>query len=217
MKTFSIKEAIYVGWDKVWKNLGVVVFAVLISFVIGMLFGFIGGMFEENSMPEFGITILSTLVNIFLSIGIMKIYFKVHDGVPTSVSEIFSHANLFWKYLGTSILMMILIGLGLILFIIPGIYLAIRFSFANLLVVDKEVGPLEALKQSSELTVGIKGQIILFLLALAGINILGFLALGIGLLITTPLSAIATIHVYRSLLGAKTAASQFEQTPVATI
>jgi uncharacterized membrane protein len=88
---------------------------------------------------------------------------------------------------------------GLILLIVPGIYLGLKYQFFSYLIVDKELGVLDSLKESSQITQGVKWQLFGFSLALIGINILGALAFGIGLLVTIPLTVVAHVFVYRKL------------------
>ena len=88
---------------------------------------------------------------------------------------------------------------GLILFIVPGIIIGIKLQFASYLVVDKNMGVVDALNKSSEMTKGIKMNLFLFGILLFLINVLGFLALIVGLLVTIPLSMVATAYVYRKL------------------
>ncbi|MEA3324508.1 MAG: hypothetical protein U9Q37_05135 [Euryarchaeota archaeon] len=45
---------------------------------------------------------------------------------------------------------------GLILLTIPGIIWAIKFQFFDYLIVDKGLGPIDALEKSSEITRGVK-------------------------------------------------------------
>lgn len=59
----------------------------------------------------------------------------------------------FFPAIGTTILLNIAVGLGILLFIIPGIYLTVAFSFAMLLVV-RGSGPIESLRHSRELVRG---------------------------------------------------------------
>src|SRR5687768_2976209 len=56
--------------------------------------------------------------------------------------------------LGQSVVMSILIVVGLILLIVPGIILAYRFFFAPYVLVDQNVGIFEALKRSRQLVKG---------------------------------------------------------------
>ena len=63
------------------------------------------------------------------------------------------------------------------------------------------MGPIEALKKSSQITKGVKLDLLVFSFLLTGINILGVLAFGIGLILTIPTTIIATAFVYRKLLS----------------
>ncbi len=78
------------------------------------------------------------------------------------------------------------------------IYLAIRYSMARLIVLEGS-DILETLPRSSKLTLNIKWRLVLFALALVALNIVGLLALVVGLLITIPVSLLAYIHVYLKL------------------
>ena len=93
-----------------------------------------------------------------------------------------------------------MVAVGLILLIIPGIYLAIKYQFFSFLIVDKNMGIMESFKKSEEMTQGVKMNLLLFSLALAGINILGALVFLVGLIVTIPTTVMATVYVYRKLL-----------------
>lgn len=79
------------------------------------------------------------------------------------------------------------------------IYMSIRLMFAEYAVIDKKKGPIEAVKESFRISQGSWWKIFLFGLTLAGINILGALALLVGLLVSIPVSSLALVHAYRVL------------------
>ena len=106
---------------------------------------------------------------------------------------------MFVSFFLAGLLMGILVLGGLILLVIPGIYVAIKLQFTPILVADKGLGPVGAVKASWELTKGKWFKLFVFDLLVAGINILGAIALGVGLLFTIPLSAIAFVYLYRKL------------------
>jgi uncharacterized membrane protein len=83
--------------------------------------------------------------------------------------------------------------------IVPGIIIAMGLAFVPYLVVERGLGPVEALKESWRLTKGHKMQIFLLVLALVGINILGLMALVVGVFVTFPLTLLAFAHAYRTL------------------
>jgi uncharacterized membrane protein len=89
----------------------------------------------------------------------------------------------------------------LLLLIIPGIFFGIRLKYATYLVIDKNLGPLEAIKGSWKITRGNVWNLFFLSILLGLINLLGLLCLVIGLFITVPLSMLATAFVYRKLLS----------------
>lgn len=196
MKTFSIKESIRGGWE-IWKgNKMVLTLMTLLMFFVGMLPN-PGG----NGVVLVVIAIILDLLSIFIGMGYIKSLLLIERGEKVEFREIFRHARYFWRYLIVSILYGLLVGLGLILLIVPGIYFALKYSFAPILVLDKDTKIMEAFSQSGMLTVGVKWKLLGFYIVAALVSLLGFLALGVGALIATPVVGLAAIHVYKKLLN----------------
>ena len=120
-------------------------------------------------------------------------------------TDIFKEYKLFWKFLGLSILYPLTVLLGLILLIIPGIIWIVRFSFSPLILVDTKMGPIASMKESWAITRGNFWKLVLFWIVVALVNFAGFLLLGVGLLVTVPLTTLASIYIYRELSKAKAA------------
>ena len=102
-------------------------------------------------------------------------------------------------YLIGSLLLSVLVGVGMALLVAPGVYIAVRYQFMPYLIVDRGMKPVEAFKAAGALTRGSWMNLFLFLLCLVGINFLGTIPLGLGLLITVPVAFIAHARVYRDL------------------
>jgi len=81
----------------------------------------------------------------------------------------------------------------------PAIIWSIKYGFFALVIVDKELGPIDALKESAFITDGAKWELAIFSGVLLGFNLLGLIAFGIGILITIPVSIISHVVVYRRL------------------
>lgn len=79
---------------------------------------------------------------------------------------------------------------GVFLLIVPGINGALNSVFLVTLV-DKGLGPIEALKQSSVITKGVMRDLFLFWLLVSAINFVGLLAFFVGLFVTIPIIMIA--------------------------
>ena len=101
-----------------------------------------------------------------------------------------------FNYIICSLLCGFVVVCGLILLIVPGVLWAAKYCFATFLIVDKGADPLSAMRRSAELTRPVRGQLITLGLALIGVNLLGAMALGIGLFITLPMSLMALFQAY---------------------
>lgn len=102
-------------------------------------------------------------------------------------------------YIVGTFLLFSLVSVGLALLVVPGVYVAIRFQFTPYLIVDRGMGPIEAFKAAWSMTRGLGLELFLFLLSIVGLNILGAVPLGLGLLITVPVVFLAHAMVYRDL------------------
>ena len=85
--------------------------------------------------------------------------------------------------------------------IVPGIIFTLMFLFTTFIVVDRELGPIEAMKDSHRITRGHKWPLLGFLVLLMLINLAGLMALVVGLLVTIPVTSLAFTHAYRVLGG----------------
>jgi uncharacterized membrane protein len=190
---FSTKESIKYGWHKAKENMEVVLFSTLLILAVGSLTG--------TKLFLFGL--MAVIFSIIIRIGYTKIFLRIHDGESPKFTEIFQEYRTFWRYLGTCILTLLSVIGGLILLIIPGIFWAIRFSFASIIIVDTKIGPVAAMKESYAITKGQFWHILGFWIVIGLFNLLGLILFGVGLLITVPVSALASIYVYRELSKAK--------------
>ncbi len=202
-KKFSKKEAIRFGWFTTKSNL---VFLSSVA-VISLLVSFLPALFEEllkEKAPtiSFIIYYIGTVVlGGVLEMGFTKISLKFYDKQEASFSDLFSCLHLLSKYIIGYILYIALIIIGLVLLIIPGIIWAMKYYFFVYFIVDKGLGPVQALKRSSAITKNAKWDLFLFNLLLVGIVLLGVLALGIGIFVALPTIMLATAFVYRKLLA----------------
>ncbi len=199
-KRFSKNEAISFGWNIFRDNFR---FLILI-FLIFLLFAFVPDIIGSKTIEastSLGVLFYSLgyFLTIVMTIGIMKISLKFYDSEKPEISDLFSHYKLFINYFLASFLYALIVFAGLILLIVPGIVFGLKYYFFDYYVVDKGCGPIEALKRSAQITKGNKWNLFLFILLVLGINILGMIFLFVGLLVTIPVTALATAFVYRKL------------------
>jgi len=80
----------------------------------------------------------------------------------------------------------VLTFVGLILCILPGLAVMFFTMFWGYFVVDKNMGPMDAIKASVDLVKNNVGAVIIFLLLSWVVTFVGFIALCVGLLVALP-------------------------------
>ena len=128
---------------------------------------------------------------------------RIRQGKKIEISDFFRSLDKFVPLLILHLLISLLVVLGLMLLILPGIYLAISYLFAHFFVWFYDREPYQAIGLSRKVVSGNFGQILLLLLVLAGINLLGFMALGIGILLTMPYSFCVVYAAFDDIIGIK--------------
>ena len=137
-----------------------------------------------------------------LSLGFYKSMLDTLDGEKPRIETLFNNRKptLILHYILGSIIIGVGFLVGLIFFIIPGIYLAIRFQFYTYVLLEQEeCDCMKALSTSWTMT---EGHVInLFALGLLSffIVIAGVLAFLIGVLVAIPVSIIMHALAYRIL------------------
>lgn len=200
MEDFSIGEVIGYGWNKVKEQKWFWPGVALITFVISGIGSEASKRMGENSGGAILINLVMMVINIIIGIGVIKLALKQIDGQKLEYSELFANAKYFPNYFAASLIIGLITFVGFLLLIIPGIYWAIKYSFATYLIVDKNMSISEAMKKSGEMTKGKKMNLFVLGICYLGVIILGALVIGIGLLWAMPVVWISMAYVYRKLL-----------------
>ncbi len=151
---------------------------------------------------SFLVSIVAGVIGVFVRIIWLEAQLIVVDGKKPTYALVLSSVSsgmLYLKLLGTYLITQLILVVGFVLLIIPGIFFAVRLQFVYYAVVDKGMGPFKALGYSWEITRGHWWDLLLFNIASLGVNLLGFLALLVGLFASVPTTRIAHTHVYREL------------------
>lgn len=201
-KTFREALALY---RKNWYYILAII--ALIAFV-----GFIPLMFGGTSYDEYTgelisnysplLSFISWLATTYLGVGFLRYLLDLIDGKEVSMKDIFYGVDSIEHFafvILSSILVSILVFAGLIVFIIPAIIIGLGLMFTKFYMAENRGDAVEAIKASWAMTKGYKWKLLLLVLVIAFFNILGFIALGLGLLVTIPTSTIILLMVYRKL------------------
>lgn len=197
---FSIKESLKQGLDKFKVHMQLSLLTTLLMLAVGSMAGD-----EKDGVGMFFVGLAFIVFAIILRMGYTKIFLRIYDGETPKFVDIFKEYPAFWRYLGVSILTPLAVMGGLILLIVPGIIWAVRFSFAPIIVIDTDSGPIVSMKESYAITKGYFWKLLGFWVVIILLNILGLVAFVVGLLATVPISTLAAIYVYRHLTQQKAA------------
>jgi uncharacterized membrane protein len=183
MNTISIRSALRTGWytfsRRPWYLLGVTLaFTVICMLTVG------NAAFTALAYIAFG--------------GYLAMLLAFYRGQPIVFDDMFSLDQRWISFAFLGVIKTALIFLGLIAFLVPGIYLAVRWIFAEFLVIDKGMRPLEALRESSKMTAGVRGKLFLFTIVSIVLILLGLVALIIGAFVASVVVTFALIAMYEA-------------------
>lgn len=221
----GITECISRAFDLTKRYFGIVFAAWVIYFAISMGVGFVQAFIEgmvgvatTNSNPFgtgsdpsmnnvspvqiavqlFG-NLISHAISIFLTLGLTRFGLNLLGGKPAEIGQIFGEGNIFLRGFLASLLYGLIVILGTIALIVPGIYFALKYSQYQAAIVDKNMGIWESFQHSAAITRNNMWALLGLGILCALINLAGLLALCLGLLFTVPLTWLAWLLAYRWL------------------
>ncbi len=162
----------------------------------------------EGEVPGFGSFILGfgvqTVLNILvypLIAGVFLYAATVAARRPVSFGIFFSCYPKTLPIFGLTVLSTLLMTIGMLLLLIPGIYLSVAYIFALPLLVEKDLGIWEALESSRKALTHCWFRFFGFLIVLWLVTMVGMIPMGIGLIWTGPFAIIAFGVAYRQIFG----------------
>ncbi len=218
----AVGDVVREAWGRVSGNKGTLWIGMLIylgvSFIIGLVLGLLlGGDAPPPStevalqMPTPGASLadlLTTLLTLPLTVGLILLGVSIACGGSPAPTSLFSWYDRLLKLVLTYLLMSVLIMVGFLLLVLPGIYLAVSYQLALPLVADKGLGIWEALETSRK-TVTHRWFTFFGLNLVGGLAIAGsLLLLGIPLIWILPAFLIGFGIMYRNALGVESATLQ---------
>ncbi len=193
------------------------VILILVMLAFGALLGGGGVLLASGDGVSGGI-----ISSLMLQVVIMAIMYPFMAGIimlgihrsvelPLSYTSVFGYFAYTLPLLGVAVLMSILITLGFLLLIIPGIYLSLAYMFAVPLVVEKNLGVWEAMETSRKAVTTHWFKLFFLFLLMGLILLISALPLGIGLIWTCPMMLAMTGVMYREIFGVEVEESFVEE------
>ncbi len=205
----SVGSFIRFGWETFKKRPWFLILATILYMTLIWVSGLIATVIAQLIAATAGAGVaglasffISLALGMLVGMGWIAFFIKAHDDIASAKLSDLWHPRKFWSYVGVSILFGIIVLIGFILLIVPGFIALTAFMFAPYFVIDKGLGPIEALKASARITKGNRLRVLGLIAAVALVSLLGAIAFLIGLLVAIPLAAIGNLEAYRRLSAA---------------
>ena len=136
-----------------------------------------------------------------LSAGFIFVARRLDKGEEVIIDHFFEGFKHFVPLLLLTIVSGILIFIGFIAFIIPGIYLTVAYAFSIFFVIFGGMDFWDAMEASRKVTGKQWLGVLVLVLVLGILNFLGALAFGVGMFFTIPISFCALYAAYDDIVG----------------
>ncbi|NNG96557.1 hypothetical protein HLA97_04725 [Gordonia araii NBRC 100433] len=208
------------AFNKFGKNVGPLILATLIfGLIAGVVYGIFYGLafaMADKDTSAYGATTISFGIGSIL-VGIVGLLvflvvlgyiaasywhgiLQITDGQQVTLGSFFQPRNV-GNVIIASLLMGIIVSIGYVLCILPGLAAAIFLFFTTVAVVDRNLSGPEGLTTSFNLVKENFGPAILTWLVVGVITFVGSLLCGVGMLVAAPVAALLTAYAWRSLTG----------------
>ena len=164
---------------------------------LGVMFLILG---LAGAVPYLGPCISLVLSGTFM-VGIYRAILGMLAGRPPTIEMMFSGFDRFGQAFVASLVYSLLVGIGFVFCIVPGVFLAIMWMFISPILAETDLDFWPAMEASANLTKGYRWE--LFCLALASIPVLllGLLCCCIGVVVAQAVVITAFALAYRFLQG----------------
>jgi hypothetical protein len=187
----EIGNCISRGWKLVKSDFWLLVGASAVAMVI------ISGGF----IPLVGLILTGPMMG-----GLYALYLKKIRGQSASLGNAFTGFSVaFGSLLGAYLVSGLLTFLGVLLCLVPGIYLGISWMFALPLVIDKKMGFWQAMELSRKVITKHWWSMFGFVIVTALLGLLGLLACCVGVFVAAATSVAALMYAYEDIFGAQRA------------
>ena len=210
---FSATDAIGYGWKAFTANIGPLVLIGLVLAVASFLSNWLSRGFDSWLLTFTG-WILGTFISLVIGLGLIRAALAILDGGRPSVDQLVSTKDI-GPYIIASLLVAVIVTVGLILCVIPGLIAGFLLQFYGYAIIDRksdsvttapQSSPTGAIRASFEVVAANIGPLILLAVLCFLLNVAGALLCGVGLFVSLPVTSIAIAYAWRYFSGGRIAA-----------
>jgi len=199
----ELDDVLMKAWELFKQNLGMVLGTVWLIVVANTIMSeFVGQLITSHNPMAPPAQLASLALATFLHIGLTIVLLRIARGHGAAATHLIAGGHYFWPVLGASICFLVMVVLGLVALIIPGIVFGLMFGQYGYVIVDKDVGVADSLRISRAITSGNKTTLealscvvgVLFFLV-------GGLTCGLGLIVVIPYVVLVPAVAYLRMTG----------------
>jgi len=214
---WSVGNALGYGWRKFTQNVGSILLFTLVLVLGSIVLGIVGSIIDRAvfGTPDEGFfsqsthTLFSSLLGFvgqaFFGAAVVRAALDLTEGRGLNIGDVFRRIN-FGTVVVLAILVAIIETIGFILLVIPGLVAILFLYFATYFLLDRDLGPVDAIKASFGLVGRDLGKALLWAVVAFLVSIVGVCVCFVGLFVTIPVATIGTAYTYKKLTGQPVAA-----------
>ncbi len=196
------------GWRQLWKYF-------LELFLIGIVGVIIALPSAIGRVPDgAGVAILGILGFVYgililgpIEYGVSFANLKAARGDKLEIKNMFEAFHNYWNAVLANVLVGVIVIVGLVLLIVPGIIFACKLVFTPYLVVDRKMEVIEAVKESWRMTNGHAWKVFGMGLLAILICIAGLICFGVGIIVSIMWIRVAFASLYHAVSSSEASAS----------
>ncbi len=156
---------------------------------------------------SFLLQIMAQVFYFFLQLGLIRVGLNLVSGKSVEIGQLFGEGPKLLKAILATILYTIALMIGLVLLIVPGVYIALRYGQYLKGIVDRDLGIIESFEYSSSITTNNRGNLFVLWLLILLLGLLGMITCGLGFLFIGPMIWLITLIAYRWMQYGRDAAA----------
>lgn len=199
MKQLIITEIFQQAWKQTKAHIWILAGMYVAFTILSSLFALLVDPLTHSWWGDSLVNLVSAYASSLFSLGYLRNVIEAQEDTEPQMSAYRQPAMRVINYVLASVIYAIAICVGAILFILPGIYVAVRLQYYTMFILEEDANPIQALQRSWELTREQTWPLLLVNLSMIGLALIGMLLLFVGLFVAIPVIYGMYVIVYRNL------------------
>ena len=182
------------GWRQLWKHFGVLLGVTIVM----VLFSALPGVTQETGTKSYGLFAAAYQVLFIgpVTYGGYYVFLRAARDEAPSFADLFAGFRNYGNVVLASFVVSLIIGIGVLFLVVPGIIFACKLVFVPYLVMDRKMRAFDAMNESWRMTDGYAWNVFFVILAAIPIVIAGVILLGVGVILSVMWIGLAFSALY---------------------